>query len=120
MSTHVTPVRTYVVVFAALIALTAITVTVAEIDLGAMNTVVALGIASVKTLLVVLFFMQLRFSPRLTWISMIAAVFFVLLLLGGTLDDVFTRHTATYLPYETLSGTVPGIGLDGAQLRNEP
>jgi len=119
MSSHVTPVRTYVAVFAALIALTGLTVTMAEIDLGAMNAVVALVIASVKALLVVLFFMQLRFSPRLTWISMIAAVFFVLLLLGGTLDDVFTRHTSTYLPFETLSGTVPGIGLEGAQLRPE-
>ena len=117
MSSHVTPPRVYVAVFAALIVLTGLTVGIAEMDLGAMNTVVALTIASIKALLVVLFFMQIRFSPRLTWVAMLAAVGFVLLLLGGTLDDAFTRRTATYLPYETLEGVVPGMGLEGVPPR---
>jgi cytochrome c oxidase subunit 4 len=121
MSSHeITPVRTYVAVFVALIALTGITVAVAEIDLGAMNTVVALAIAATKATLVVIFFMQLRQSPLVTWVAVLSAIFFVLLLLGGTLDDVFTRHTRTYLPYENIQGVVPGVGLEGAPSRARP
>ena len=104
---HITPVRTYLLVFVALLALTALTVAVAEIDLGAFNTVAALAIASMKALLVALFFMHLRSSPFITRVAIAGAVAFVLLLLGGTLDDVLTRHSPTYLPYESVRGQVP-------------
>ncbi|HZR82238.1 MAG TPA: cytochrome C oxidase subunit IV family protein [Candidatus Binatia bacterium] len=117
MTAHVTSPRTYVFVFVALIALTALTVTAAQIDLGWMNAVVALAIATLKAFLVVTFFMGLRFSSFVSRVWLLAAVAFVLLLLGGSLDDLFTRHTATYLPYEQMDGAVPGIGLDGLPTR---
>jgi cytochrome c oxidase subunit IV len=114
MSRHdVTPARTYWGVFAMLLALTAVTVSVAEIDLGAMNVVVALAIAVAKASLVVFFFMGLRFGARMSRVAVVTAIVAVLLLIGLSLDDVLTRTSRTYLPYDQLDGVVPGIGLDG-------
>ena len=92
MSGHVVPVKSYVAVFLALMALTATTVGVAFIDLGALNTVVALVIAVAKMLLVVLFFMHVRHSSQLTKVVIIAAFFWLLLLLFLTLADCKTRN----------------------------
>jgi cytochrome c oxidase subunit 4 len=65
---------------------------IAFVDMGAeWNTVAALAIAIGKTLLVVLFFMHLRYSGRLVWVIAGAGVFWLILLIGGTLDDVITR-----------------------------
>jgi cytochrome c oxidase subunit 4 len=68
MSGHVAPKSMYYAVFAALIVGTALTVLVAFFDLGPLNNIVMLLIASVKALLVVLFFMHVRWSTRLTWV----------------------------------------------------
>jgi cytochrome c oxidase subunit 4 len=114
---HVTSVRTYVGVFVALIVLTAVTVAVAELDLGAMNIVAALAIACTKATLVVWFFMGFRFSPLIARVSFVAAVAMLLVLLGGALDDYLTRRSPTYLPYESLDGVVAGMGLEGVPPR---
>ncbi|HLW98063.1 MAG TPA: cytochrome C oxidase subunit IV family protein [Candidatus Acidoferrales bacterium] len=92
MSQHIVPVKTYVAVFLALLCLTALTAGVAFINLGAMNTVVALVIAVTKMLLVILIFMHVKYSSRLTKIVIVAAFFWLGLLLTFTLTDVFTRH----------------------------
>ena len=88
-------VRRYLIVWFSLIALTVTTTAIAFIDLGAeWNTVVALVIAVGKALLVILYFMHLRYSERLTWIFAGAGFFWLLILLGGTLDDVLTRQSS--------------------------
>ncbi|MFZ0038166.1 MAG: cytochrome C oxidase subunit IV family protein [Candidatus Acidiferrales bacterium] len=92
MSEHVVPVRLYVSVFVALLCLTALTTGVAYIDLGAFNTVAALAIAGVKMLLVVLFFMHVKYSSGLTKIIVLAAIFWLALLISLTLTDVMTRQ----------------------------
>ena len=91
MSPHIVPVKTYVFVFGTLIALTALTTGVAFIDLGRMNTVVALAIAVIKALLVILFFMHVRYSPHLTRIVVVAGVFWLAILITLTLSDFLTR-----------------------------
>jgi cytochrome c oxidase subunit 4 len=78
-------------VAAALLTLLALTVGVSFINLGPLNFAVAMTIAVAKALLVVLFFMEARTSDRLTWIMAGAGVFWLLLLLGGTLSDALTR-----------------------------
>ncbi len=88
---HVVPVRIYLAVFASLMILTALTVGAAFLDLGPFNTVVALVIATVKMTLVVLFFMHVRYSNRLTWAAIGAGFFFLALLLLMTLSDYVTR-----------------------------
>ena len=63
---HVLPLRIYFLVFFSLLILTGTTVAVAFIDMGPLNNLVAMGIAGLKATLVVLFFMHVRYSTRLT------------------------------------------------------
>ena len=90
-STHIVPVRTYIMVFLALIVGTIVTWQVALIDLGRFNVVVALVIAVSKASLVVLFFMHVKYSPRLTKLVVICGIFWLLLLLTITEADLLTR-----------------------------
>jgi cytochrome c oxidase subunit IV len=80
-------------VAAGLLALLALTVGLAFIDMGPFNLLMALLIAAAKAALVVLFFMEVRYSSRLTWIMAGAGLLWLLLLIGGTLADYMTRVT---------------------------
>jgi cytochrome c oxidase subunit 4 len=83
---------TYRTVFTALMVLTAVTVTVAFIDLGALNNVVALGIACLKATLVLVYFMHLRYSSTLTRVAVATGVVFFVLLVAFTMSDAITRE----------------------------
>lgn len=93
MSEHVTSRKVYFAVFAALLVLTAVTVIVANFDLGWANNVVALGIAVTKALLVLWFFMHLRYSTRVTMLTALAGFFWLAILISLTLNDYLTRET---------------------------
>lgn len=88
---HVAPKSMYYWVFAALMIGTAITVGAAFVDLGALNNVVMLAIAITKATLVVLFFMHVRWSTRLTWVIAASGFFWLLILFGLTMQDYLTR-----------------------------
>ena len=92
MADRVIPTRTNVIVFIGLLALTLITTLVARVDLGAWHLPVALAIAAGKTLLIVLYFMHLRWSPGLFGLVALGAVLWLGFLLGGTMDDYATRE----------------------------
>jgi cytochrome c oxidase subunit IV len=96
MSSHVVPTRTYYLIFLTLMLCTAITVAVAFIDLGPLNTVVAMIIAVLKATLVVLFFMHVKYSTRLTWAVIAGSLFWLGILLVLTLGDYLTRGWRTY------------------------
>lgn len=88
---HIT-VKTYAMVFLLLLALTALTTAVAFVDLGrGLNNVAAITIAILKAMLVVLYFMHVRYSDRFTWVIAAAGIFWLMILIGGTLDDLLTR-----------------------------
>jgi cytochrome c oxidase subunit 4 len=94
MSDHSHPidsVKTYTVVFLALIVLTFVTTGVAYIDLGPFSVVVALGIACVKMLLVALVFMHVRHSTRLTKLVVTGGLLWLAILIAFTLSDILTR-----------------------------
>ena len=91
MSTHVVPLKIYFAIFGALMGGTALTVFVAFQDLGPMNTVVALTIAAIKALFVVLWFMHVKYSSRLTWVFAMAGFLWLLLMIGLTMADFDTR-----------------------------
>ena len=91
MAEHVTPVKTYLAVFVALLVLTLATWLVAQVDLGWANDVVALTIAVTKALLVLWFFMHLRYSTRMTVLTAVAGFFWLGILLVLTLSDYLTR-----------------------------
>ncbi|PYR95217.1 MAG: oxidase [Acidobacteria bacterium] len=91
MSGHVAPKTMYYAVFLALLAGTGLTVAAAFFDMGAMNNVVMLAIASIKALLVILFFMHVRWSTRLTWVVVASGFFWLLIMFGLTMTDYFSR-----------------------------
>jgi cytochrome c oxidase subunit IV len=92
METHApTPVKTYLLTFAALVVLLGATVGVAYIDLGPLNPLLALLIASIKALLVVLFFMHVRGSSPLTKLFVVMGLLWLVILFGLTLADYLTR-----------------------------
>ena len=89
---HIVPVTTYLLVFAALMVLTGITVFVATIDFGSFNTIVAMAIAVTKASLVVLFFMHVKYSPKLTQLLVAASFIWLGLMIVGTLHDYFSPN----------------------------
>ena len=90
-SVHVSPLSTYFTIFGTLMALTALTVGVAFINLGSLNPIVALGVACIKATLVILYFMHVKYSSRLTKITVVLSLFFVAILFAETLMDYATR-----------------------------
>ncbi|HEX7335138.1 MAG TPA: cytochrome C oxidase subunit IV family protein [Pyrinomonadaceae bacterium] len=93
MSEHIVPVRVYITIFLVLLVGTALTVAAAFIDfrLPYINTVVALTIATIKATFVVLYFMHVRYSSRLIWVIMAAALFWMAILFAFTFSDYLTR-----------------------------
>jgi cytochrome c oxidase subunit 4 len=88
---HVVPVKVYLAVFAALMVLTTLTIGVAFLDLGPLNTIVALGIAVTKATLVILFFMHVKYSSRVTWVVVSSGFVFVAIMIGFTVADLVSR-----------------------------
>ena len=98
MAGHISPLRTYYAIFASLMVLTAVTVGVAFVNLGPFNFPVAIGIAILKATLVVLFFMHVKFSRRLTKLFIATGFFFLLILFTLTLTDYVSRGWMTAPP----------------------
>ena len=98
MSEHVVSRKIYFVIFGALMVGTALTVWVANYDLGRWNAIVALSIAVVKATLVVLYFMHVRYSSKLTWVFVCAGIIWLFILFAFTLSDYLTR---TWVPFAT-------------------
>lgn len=88
---HIIPLNTYLKVFAALIGLTVITVAAAQIDFGALNTIIAFGIASVKAGLVLAIFMHLKYDNVMNRVIIGSSVFFLLILWFFSILDIVTR-----------------------------
>jgi cytochrome c oxidase subunit 4 len=92
MSETTVPLKTNLAVWLALLLMTGLTAGIAFMDLGPLNTIVALTIATFKALLVALIFMHVKYtSEKLTKVVLLAAVLFLLLLLGLSLADYTTR-----------------------------
>jgi cytochrome c oxidase subunit 4 len=97
MAEHISSKRLYFTIFATLLVLTYVTVAVSKTDLGRFNTIVALTIACTKAVLVVLFFMHVRYSARLTKVVVMGGFVWLLILIALTMADVLTRGWLTTL-----------------------
>jgi cytochrome c oxidase subunit 4 len=95
MTEHIVPTRIYYTIFGILMLCTGLTVAIAFVDLGAMNIVAALTIAAFKATIVVLFFMHVKYSTRLTWAVVVGGIFWLGILLALTLADYLTRGWKT-------------------------
>ena len=91
MTEHIVERKTYWLIFGALLLLTLVTVGAANLDLGPLNTFVALGIAALKATLVALYFMHVRYSSRLLQLVVVGGLFWLSILFGLTMSDYLTR-----------------------------
>lgn len=93
---HIVPLKYYFGVFAALMVFTALTVFVARFPLeqywGPLNIIVAMTIAVIKATLVVLIFMHVKWSSRLTQVIIISGIFWLVVLLAFTMSDYLSRR----------------------------
>ena len=95
---HIVPLKYYFGVFGLLMVLTALTVFVAQFDLekvwGPLNIIVAMTIAVIKATAVVLIFMHVRWSSKLTQLILASGVFWLIILLVLTYTDYHVRIRA--------------------------
>jgi cytochrome c oxidase subunit 4 len=98
MSEHIVPKRTYISVWLSLLTLLAITVAVSYVRLGWLNALSSVGIAVTKAVIIIMYFMHVRYSPRLLWIFVIAGFFWLSILFALSFGDYFTR---VYMPMPT-------------------
>jgi cytochrome c oxidase subunit 4 len=88
---HIIPFRTNLAVFAALMVLLFVTVAAAYVNLGAWGLPVAMAIATVKALLILLYFMHIRYASRLQWIFSAAAFLWLGIMIAITMSDYVSR-----------------------------
>jgi len=93
---HVVSPKLYVGIWLFLLAMTLATVLASFVDLDWANPVVALVIATLKATAVILFFMHVKYSSRMTQMVIVGALFFLFLLLGLTLTDYLSRPWMAY------------------------
>ncbi len=91
MSEHIVSPKVYVAIFFALVIFTISTYTIAKIDLGPFNALVAIVIAAIKSTLVILFFMHVKYSPKMTKVTIVAGLCFLLILLALSMTDYISR-----------------------------
>jgi cytochrome c oxidase subunit IV len=90
-SHHIVTPLTYGIVFGTLLLFTGITVGAAYVDLGIFNPVVALAIACFKAVIVILFFMHVKYQSNLVKMTVGAGFFTFLVLITMTLTDYISR-----------------------------
>lgn len=98
MAEHIVPPKTYLAVWAALLILLGATVALAYVPLGSMHIVVSIGIAFAKAILIVLFFMHVKYKNRLVYVFVGAGLFWLAIMFSLTLSDYMTR---SWLPHPT-------------------
>ncbi len=91
MTHHIIAVRTYLIIYFALIAFLFATVGASFLPSTAPHLLIAMTIATIKAVLIILFFMHVYYSNRLTWIVAVASLLWLTLLLAFTLADYFSR-----------------------------
>ncbi len=113
---HISPFSTFIKVYGSLIVLTVLTVfTATHINLGAFNTVLAMIIATIKVLIVMFYFMHLKYDTRLNRITIASAFFFLAVFIGFTAMDVFTRKNLQNISIEALEAKAAAEGTKAPQ-----
>ena len=99
MSETVIPKKIYFSVWAALLVLLGITVGVSYIHLGWLNPVAAVAIAGVKAMIIIMYFMHVRYSKRMIWVFVAAGFLWLTIMFTLSFGDYFTR---SYMPLPTI------------------
>jgi cytochrome c oxidase subunit 4 len=99
MSEHIVAKKTYVFVWMFLLIMLGLTVAVSYIRLGWLNAVAAVGIAVTKAVVIIMFFMHVRYNRHLVWIFVCAGFFWLSILFALSFGDYLTR---AYMPPPTI------------------
>lgn len=91
MSEHIVSPKLYVTIWIILLIFTGLTTWVAFFDLGILNPIIALAIAVTKASLVVLFFMHVKYSPKMIALVIGCGLFFLSILMVLTTSDYISR-----------------------------
>jgi cytochrome c oxidase subunit IV len=108
MSGHVAPKGMYYTVFMALMVLTVVTWAITYVDLGEFNLILALAVAVTKAMLVVVYFMHLKWAPKLLKVTIGSSIFFLLIMFTLTLSDYLSRGQMGLPPFPTATATGTG------------
>jgi cytochrome c oxidase subunit 4 len=98
----------YYTVFMALMVLTVITWAITYVDLGEFNLILALAVAITKAMLVIVYFMHLKWSPKLIKVTIGSSVFFLMIMFTLTLSDYYSRGGYGLPAYPTATATGTG------------
>lgn len=101
---HIIGLPTYFAIYVILLVLLGATVGAYYVNLGFISLGLGILIAVVKAVLIIMYFMHVRFSSRLVWIFAIAGFIWLLILIGFTLSDYLTRG---WLPFEAVPVPAP-------------
>ncbi len=107
---HVTPLKIYYNVWVALIVLTLVTVGTSYMNFGSLNIIIAMGIATVKALLVTTFFMGLKYDSEENNYTFYSAFVFLLIFILLTGSDIFYRKPQAAAPVVKDMVVLPGAG----------
>jgi len=107
---HIAPTSSYLTVFGILMVLTTVTVAAAFTNLGALNFPIAIAIAITKATVVVLFFMHVKYSSKLTKFVVSSSIFFLMCLFGLTFTDYLSRGWFASPRGTALAGTQVTVG----------
>ena len=91
MSNHIVPFKTYLNVILALTGLTLVTVLVSLVDFGIFNLIISMGIATFKAVLVLMYFMHLKYDDKSYLIIFLVGVFFIVIIFLFSSFDIITR-----------------------------
>jgi cytochrome c oxidase subunit 4 len=108
MSGHVAPKGMYYAVFMALMVLTIITWAITYVDLGEFNLILALAVAITKAMLVIIYFMHMKWSPKLFKVTIGSSVFFLMIMFVLMLSDYMSRGQYALPAYPTATATGTG------------
>jgi cytochrome c oxidase subunit 4 len=98
MSETIVSKTTYLLVWASLLILLAVTVALSYVHLGWLNPVAAVTIAVIKAVIIILYFMHARYGPKLVRVIIASGFFWLIILFALTMGDYLTRP---YLPPPT-------------------
>jgi cytochrome c oxidase subunit 4 len=90
-SHHIVTPKVYAMVYISLLIGTALTVWAADQNFGVFNPIIALAIASTKMVIVILFFMHVKYQSNLIKMTVGAGFFTFLVLITLTLSDYISR-----------------------------
>ena len=91
MSNHIVPFKTYLNILLTLLGLTVVTVLVSLVDFGVLNLLIAMGIATVKAALVLMYFMHLKYDDRAYLVIFLVGIFFLVIIFLFSMFDIVTR-----------------------------